>query len=290
MNMNKPQSYNEYSKEQTELAEQVLLEVWSRLGQYRKFLVLVGGLVPRYIVDQKKAAQRNAAHHGSMDVDLGISMAVKDLEAYHSIRETLFSIGFRQSTNERGNPRMHSFVKDINNVSVNIDFLTTKYDGPEDSLMRGVKDELRAIQVEGLGLAFVNPLMIKITGKLLSGGNTEEEIRVCNFIPYIVLKALAFDSRREPKDSYDLVYVLQNAFDNPKQLANRATEDERKAPSFLHAIQTLQNHFRTIEQNGPVSYERFTAQPGNAAIAYAAVQDFLRGISGLSGGGRVGSL
>lgn len=139
MNMNKPQSYNEYSKDQTELAEQVLLEVWSRLGQYRKFLVLVGDLVPRYIVDQKKAAQRNVAHHGSMDVDLGISMAVKDLEAYHSIRETLFSIGFRQSTNERGNLRMHSFVKDINNVSVNIDFLTTKYDGPEDSLMRGVE-------------------------------------------------------------------------------------------------------------------------------------------------------
>jgi len=33
--MNKPQSYNEYSKEQTELAKQVLLEVWSRLGQLR---------------------------------------------------------------------------------------------------------------------------------------------------------------------------------------------------------------------------------------------------------------
>lgn len=280
--MNKPQTYHEYSKEQTELAEQVLLEVWSRLGQYRSFLVLVGGLVPRYIVDQRKAAKQNAAHHGSMDVDLGISMAVKDLEAYHSIRETLFSLGFRQSTNERGNPQMHSFVKDINNVPVNIDFLTTEYDGPEDSLMRGVKDELRAIQVEGLGLAFVNPLMIKITGKLLSGGNTEEEIRVCNFIPYIVLKALAFDKRREPKDAYDLVYVLQNAFDDPKQLARRATEDERKAHSFLHAIQTLQNHFRTIEHNGPMSYERFTAQPGNAAIAFAAVQDFLRGINELS--------
>ena len=280
--MNKPQTYHEYSKEQTELAEQVLLEVWSRLGQYRSFLVLVGGLVPRYIVDQEKAAQQNATHHGSMDVDLGISMAVKDLEAYHSIRETLFSLGFRQSTNERGNPQMHSFVKDINNVPVNIDFLTTEYDGPEDSLMRGVKDELRAIQVEGLGLAFVNPLMIKITGKLLSGGNTEEEIRVCNFIPYIVLKALAFDKRREPKDAYDLVYVLQNAFDDPKQLAHRATEDERKAHSFLHAIETLQNHFRTIEHNGPMSYERFTAQPGNAAIAFAAVQDFLRGINELS--------
>jgi hypothetical protein len=280
--MNKPQSYSEYSKEQTELAEQVLLEVWSRLGQYRRFLVLVGGLVPRYIVDQKKAAEQNTTHYGSMDVDLGISMAVKDLEAYHSIRETLFSLGFRQSMNERGNPQMHSFVKDINNVPVNIDFLTTEYDGPEDSLMRGVKDELRAIQVEGLGLALVNPLMIKITGKLLSGGNTEEEIRVCNFIPYIVLKALAFDNRREPKDAYDLVYVLQNAIDDPKQLAHRATEDERKAPSFLHAIETLQNHFRTIEHNGPMSYERFTAQPGNAAIAYAAVQDFLRGINELS--------
>jgi hypothetical protein len=77
--MIKPEHAQDYSPEQTELAEQALLEVWSRLGEYHRFLVLVGGLVPRYLVDQKKAAIQNETHCGTMDVDLGISVAVADL-------------------------------------------------------------------------------------------------------------------------------------------------------------------------------------------------------------------
>lgn len=50
--MEKPVLASGCTAEQTERAEQVLLEVWSHLGDYQEHLVLVGGLAPRYLVAQ----------------------------------------------------------------------------------------------------------------------------------------------------------------------------------------------------------------------------------------------
>jgi hypothetical protein len=277
--MNKPQRATEYSSERTELAEKVLLEVWSRLGDYREHLVLIGGLVPRYITTQTNAKGTSILQHcGTMDVDLGVSLAVSNLETYKSIRETLTAMGFAPGINEAGNERLHSFEKEIGGVSINIDFLTTKYNGPKNSLMRDLEKELRAIQVEGLGLALNNPLVSDISGELLSGGITTENVNICRPIPFITLKALAFDKRREPKDAYDLVYVMQNAQGSIEDLTAQITEDERSADSFSHSIEVLQNRFQSIDRDGPVKYGQFVDRSQDAAIAFAKVQDYLRNL------------
>lgn len=277
--MNKPQRAAEYTTARTELAERVLLEAWSRLGKYREHLVLVGGLVPRYITEQASESQSQIPQHcGTMDVDLGVSLAVRDLQTYKSIRETLTTMDFVPGVNEAGRERLHSFEKEIGGVNVNIDFLTTKYEGPEDSLMRGVEEELRAIQVEGLGLALTDPIVKDISGELLSGGTTTEQVNICRPIPFITLKALAFDKRREPKDSYDLIYVILNVSGTVKDLTAQITDEERSADSFKHSIEVLQNHFQSIDRNGPVKYGQFIERPEDAAIAFAAIQDYLRNL------------
>ncbi|HSA34568.1 MAG TPA: hypothetical protein P5077_12650 [bacterium] len=277
--MSKPQTAAGYSVHQTELAERVLLEVWSRLGEYREHLVLVGGLAPRYIVDQAKAKAIGASHCGTMDVDLGISIAVADLKIYRSIHDHLLEMGFLPGKNDRGHEQRHSFVKEINAVPVSVDFLTATYDGPTNSLMREIEGTLSAIQVEGLGLAFREPLLCRIEGELLSGGLTRETVCVCRAIPFVVLKALAFDKRREKKDAYDLVYVLRHATAGPRELAGQTTAEERGQASFTHAIETMRNHFQSPGHNGPFSYESFTARSGDATVAFAAVQDFLGGLT-----------
>jgi hypothetical protein len=278
----KPSSHTGYTYDQTELSERVLLDVWSRLGDYREHLVLVGGLAPRYIV-----GQRAVPHCGTMDVDLGISVAVADLNAYASIRETLVDrMGFSPGLNPAGREQRHSFGKEINGIEVNIDFLTTKYDGPDDSLMREVEQELSAIQVEGLGLAFDDPLVVPIRGELLEGGMTTENVQVCRPIPFVILKALAYENRREPKDVYDLVYVLQFAIEStedgdvggPRRLAERLRKEEASQASFLHAIASMQRHFSSPMENGPTKYGAFLENPGDGIQAYAAVQEFLRSL------------
>lgn len=276
--MSKPQTAAGYSAHQTELAERVLLEVWSRFGEYREHLVLVGGLAPRYIVDQARAKMIGAPHCGTMDVDLGISIAVADLKVYRSIHARLLEMGFKPGKNDQGRDQRHSFVKEINEVPVSVDFLTSTYDGPLNSRMREIEGTLSAIQVEGLGLAFREPLLCRIEGDLLSGGITQETVRVCRPIPFVVLKALAFDKRREKKDAYDLVYVLRHATAGPRELAGQTTAEERSQTSFAHAIETMRSHFQSPGHNGPFSYESFTDRSGDATVAFAAVQDFLGGL------------
>ncbi len=274
--MDKPDTMTGYSSGTTELVERVLLEAWSRLGDYHEYLVLIGGLVPRYIcpgvIEEK--------HCGSMDVDFGISLAVADVRLYSSIVNTLKKMGFIPGKNEQGRDRLHSFEKTINGVVLNIDFLTVKYDGPKQSLMRGVTQDLRAIQVEGLGLALNMPLSIPISGELLSGGKIELNIRMCRPFPYVILKALSFENRGEGKDVYDLIYVLRHSAGGPKAVAASATLDESAEQSVQHGLKVLFSRFETIQNDGPVKYGRFVGQPNNAALAYAAVQEFKARIAG----------
>ena len=160
----KPESAAGYNTFATTLAEQVLLTVWSRLGAFRKYLVLVGGLAPRYIIQQPSFGMNTdiPPHCGTFDVDLAVSLAVEDFRTYESIHNTLTeTLGFEPGTNERGREQHHSFSKMIGNSRIILDFLTTKYEGPDDSLLHTLEDKLSAIQVEGLGLALQEPLKVR---------------------------------------------------------------------------------------------------------------------------------
>jgi hypothetical protein len=275
----KPQIYNEYSEEKTELAEKILLEVWACLGEFRKDMVLVGGLAPRYLVRSFSKGREIPVHCGTMDVDFGLSLAIADRKTYGAIRKTLVDrLGFRPGTNARGREQRHSFVKTVNGVDVNIDFLTAVYGGPKDSRMREMEEEISAIQVRGLGLALLDPLEIKITGKMLSGELTTETVNVCRPVPFVVLKSLSFSDRRESKDAYDLVYIIENFDGGPAKLAKTVREDEIKSEFWDESVESLRNHFESIGHTGPARYASFLGDKTRAAQAFAAVQGFLKGL------------
>lgn len=97
-------------------------------------------------------------------------------------------------------------------------------------------------------------------------------------MPFVVLKALAFDSRREPKDAYDLVYVLRNIDDGPESVAQSITKIEQEQESFRKAIDVLSTRFSEIIRDGPVKYAQFVEEPGAEATAFATVQEFLMAV------------
>jgi len=274
----KPQVISGYSCGQTELAERVLLDVWSRLGVFHSHLVLVGGLAPRYLVPQAECEGKGISRHcGTMDVDLAVSLAVADLRTYASIRKTLIgSLGFQPGQNRLGNEQRHSFRKEVGDAVVILDFLTTAYDGPVERV-RAVEDSLSAIQVEGLGLALRAPLEIAVQGELLEDGWVETELRVCRLIPFVVLKALALKQRGERKDAYDLVYVIRYAAGGPAGVAGQLEEEERRSDAFQHAKEVLREKFQSPAHDGPVKCQRFQGATGpeEANQAFAAVQEFL---------------
>ena len=273
-------SIHNYSHSMTRKVEMALLDIWGRLGEYRDYLVLIGGLAPRYITAPKGTLDYNVSSHcGTMDIDFGVSIALSDAEKYRSIGKILKEAGYQNRINEHGNKRLHSFVKGTAADAVVIDFLTTTYSGPDNSLMHRMTDEISAIQTKGLGLALINPLKVKIQGISADGNIQEEIINVCRAAAYIPLKALAYDGRRNGKDVYDLIFVLQNYLQGVDSVVEETADDDFASPFFQEALETLSRHFKTVSHIGPAAYTKFCGKTQERAYAFSIVQDYLEKIA-----------
>lgn len=269
----------DYSQTITQRVEKGLLDIWGRLGEYRDFLVVIGGLVPRYITTPEGSSDYNATTHcGTMDIDFGISLAVSNDEKYKDICEILLENGYRNRLNDRGHLQRHSFVKGKGTDALIIDFLTPKYAGPENSLMHKMSDELSAIQTKGLGLALKNPRKVSLSGVNDDGDKVEEIINVCRPAAFIPLKALAFDGRRKDKDIYDLVFVLTHYRQGVQSVVDETTLEDISSEYFQEALECLRRHFRDITYVGPAAYANFCGESDTRALAFSTVQSYLRSI------------
>ena len=56
-------SIHDYNNILTQKVETALLDIWGRLGEYRDYLVLIGGLAPRYITAPKGALDYSISSH-----------------------------------------------------------------------------------------------------------------------------------------------------------------------------------------------------------------------------------
>ena len=269
-------SFRDYNRSFTQRVESALLDVWALLGEYRDDLVLVGGLAPRYITAPQNTLDYSLTRHcGTMDIDFGVSVAVSNRARYKEIIDILKGAGFENAVNDRGNLKHHSFVKKSGEKEIVIDFLTTQYDGPDDSRMHMITDDISAIQTQGLGLGFINPLKCAVRREASNGAVSEEIINVCRPVAYIVLKALAFDKRRKDKDVYDLIFVLENYKSGVDSVIAEILPEDIKAPSFSAALECLERHFRDVNYDGPAAYANFMGDSTLKPQAFAIVKEFL---------------
>ncbi len=267
----------DYSQTITQMVERGLLDIWGRLGEYRDFLVVIGGLVPRYITAPEGCSDYDATTHcGTMDIDFGISLAVSDYEKYKDICEILLENGYQNSLNKNDRLQRHSFTKGKGADTLIIDFLTPKYAGPKDSLMHKMSDKLSAIQTKGLGLALKDPRKVRLSGVNANGDKVEEIINVCRPAAFIPLKALAFDGRRKDKDIYDLVFVLTHYRQGIQSVVDETTPEDIASEYFQEALGCLRRHFRDITYIGPAAYANFCDRPDTRALAFSTVQSYLK--------------
>ena len=276
-------SFRDYNNSFTQKVENALLDVWALLGEYRDDLILVGGLAPRYITAPQNTRDYSLTRHcGTMDIDLGVSIAVSNQPRYKEIIDILKQAGFKNAVNDKGNLKKHSFVKEENGENIVIDFLTTKYDGPDNSKMHQISDDISAIQTLGLGLGFINPLKCHIRRNFPDGTAAEEIINVCRPVAYVVLKALAFDNRRKDKDVYDLIFVLENYKSGVDSIIAEILPEDLQAESFSKALKCLERHFQDMNYIGPKAYADFMDNASFRPQAYAIVQEFLRKAKNIS--------
>ena len=74
----KPTTLDGYSSDQLDIVTRTCLYVFTKLGDLCNEVVVVGGLVPYLLVDQDDPPTLLGTHSGTMDLDLGLALAILD--------------------------------------------------------------------------------------------------------------------------------------------------------------------------------------------------------------------
>jgi hypothetical protein len=208
----KPLFAHDYIKENVELVRQTCLYVSTKLGDLLDDLVVVGGLVPSLLIPDESLPAGEDVHIGTMDLDLGLSLAILDGERYEDLTQRLRRSGFEPDENEEGNTTFQRWkVRTSSGLKVTVDFLIPPIlDTDKGGDLRHIEKDFAAVITPGLRLAFQDKKKVSLKGVTLKGEKAEREIWVCGPGAFIVLKALAFHQRGENKDAYDLYFVIRN--------------------------------------------------------------------------------
>jgi hypothetical protein len=206
----KPKRASEYKSEQAELVRATCLYVATKLGDLMDDLVVVGGLVPSLIIDQATLPEGTEPHAGTMDLDVGLTLALLDDGRYNTLTERLRAAGFSPDKNAEGNTTRQRW-KIAMGLPVTIDFLIQpSLPGDQGGRLRNIESDFAALIAPGLDLAFRDQHRVTIDGLTLLGEKASRQVWSCGAGAFVILKALAFAGRGENKDAYDLYYVIRN--------------------------------------------------------------------------------
>ena len=283
----KPKRASEHKSGQVELVRATCLYVATKLGDMMDDLLIVGGLVPSLIVDQVNLPEGTVPHVGTMDLDVGLQLTLLDEGRYRKLTERLRDAGFEMDKNDGGNPTRQRWAI-TNTGTVTVDFLVPpSREGDRGGKLRDIEPDFAAIIAPGLRCAFRNRKQVALDGRTLFGEKARREVWVCDAGAYVVLKALAFDSRGENKDAYDLFYVVRNYGSGIGEVVDklRPLLDDDEA---IKAVDVLRRDFTDPETVGPRRVAEFvTGGPDHdvQADVVGFVSQLLRSLDQTSTGG-----
>lgn len=239
--MSKPPHHHAYPEGGTDLAVAALLTVWSSLADYHADLVLVGGLVPKFLCVYPPEALPAV----TMDVDLGIALGATGGQ-YGTVSFHLQGVGFKADGGR--------FRRDLKGLTLFVDFLT---EADQPNLTAARVDDIPVTSFPGINRALAVHRTVSVGGFDVFGGRQECALKVCEAGPFLVLKLNAFAHRQQPKDAFD-VYQTVLCYDGGAEAAAAGFRAEAEAnPGFKAAADTLTAHFATTDGTGPTRCAEF---------------------------------
>jgi len=219
-------------------------------------VVIVGGLVPSILIDQKNLPNGADSHVGTMDLDLGLTLAIFDEKRYQAITDRLRAAKFSPDVNEQGNlTRQRWKIETVGKVTV--DFLVPPAsDDEQGGQIKDIEKDFAAVITPGLELAFKDKIKIILDNNTIFGENAKRDVYVCGPGAFVVLKALAFRKRGKNKDAYDLYYHIRNYGSSVEDVAE-ALKPLLNEKETKEAIKILSEDFTSNDSVGAVRVARF---------------------------------
>ena len=244
----KYETHAQYDPRHAEFAQRAFLSIWSGFTRWHQDLVLLGGLVPRYICKALPAGSILKATT-TIDVDLGIALGTESGQ-YDPISTALVGQGFEPDPQQT-----HRYVKRIDRQEVPVDFLVEAGMSDEGTV---AVDNIAATVMPGVNRALETARVVHIYGEDLQGAEQRVEARVCEVGPFLALKLRAFHSRQQGKDVFDILYTVQN-YDGGIAAAVEGFAKEVRAGNraCVDAVTCLKTHFANENAPGPVRASHF---------------------------------
>lgn len=271
--MPKPTTIDGYGDPYTRDCERVLVTLLRGLGPWKESVYLVGGLVPRYLVQARPPAV--PAHAGTLDVDIVIDLQIlADTQAYHTLEENLKKMGFERAENDRQQKLSWRWQARTERGALMV--LELLADAPQIAGGRvqplPTDGTISALNIPHSSIVFDLHQVTEIEAELLGGdGIAVERIKHANLISFTCLKAFAFDQRFARKDAHDLVYCLEHAPEGVGAVAQAFREalEGKHRDVVRNALELLRARFAQVgetegyRKDGPVAVAKFELGEGD---------------------------
>ena len=285
MNMPVRRLSGDYTEALTSASHSALAELALTLKSYKESLVLVGGWVPYFLIEE--FGREDFQHVGSIDIDLAVDPDKIDQDAYATIIELVQRRGYVQSI-RNDQPILFSYEKDIlseideKEYKIQLDFLTSR-SFEKGHRHRKIQPDLQARITDGCDIAFNHNFIKKLEGKLPQNGVTEVEIKMLDISGCLGMKGIVLGEAYREKDAYDIFSVVSQCLEGPLLVAEELKQ-KIEDPDINRGVQNIKNKFRDIKAEGPSWVANFmqpsdqTAKERLIAEVYVTMKEFLEGL------------
>ncbi len=202
------------------------------LGELTEHVTVVGGIVPTLLTLSQDDIEEQ--HVGSTDLDIAITL-VADAGLKAEVISKLEDVGFEPASREDGGKNDSRWTHPDAKERVHIDIIPVAADGA------GVTGRLSEVR-----FALSRRRRVRL--------GDAHELWVCAPGPYVLLKTAAFMDRTEPKDAYDLCFVLEHC--STDEIVHDLAPLMRE-PEAAELMAELKHLFIDEDAEGPQAVARF---------------------------------
>lgn len=228
----------EYSSRALNILKGELFELYHGLGALADNLYLIGGLACDLLVKNKLPYLTE--YLGTTDIDLAVRFVGKISPAPESLYDILRELNFERDKAKDGSDLLsHSFIKRVGPFPVVVDLITDAQIPPESDKLVELAPRVDAVKFRGVYLVFNDYIKREIRR-----GEEVIRIKIPGIVPFITLKAFAYDNEHDPKDAYDIWYSVSNFEEGPKSVLEelKEYEDNQEVKDALKIIKRMFAH------------------------------------------------
>jgi hypothetical protein len=238
-------SKSQYDEVAVKACESVLLELVHLLGEFKDEMVIIGGWVPKFLIDQT-----GEPHIGSLDIDIALDFSKIPDTAYQTILKVFLKHGYSQDSEQPF--RLYRNVGDNKTrpIRVEINLMAGEYGGTGKGHRTQKIQDVRARKIRGCDLAFDTTVTVILEGKLPEGGKDKVRFKIAGIVPFLVMKGMALYDRIKEKDAYDIWYCVNYYSGGTKNLVE-AFKPHIKNNLVREGLRKIRSKFASVEHAGP---------------------------------------